>query len=86
MQIFIENEVNLRTLEIGIVNICFYRYFNNILELILQNRDFIHNISNLSVHTFEINLDKIFEQLNVLGSVHIINCSFQILVLLNKFI
>ncbi|GET60610.1 uncharacterized protein OCT59_008411 [Rhizophagus irregularis] len=144
-KIFIENEVNLHTLEIEISSIYYYTYFNDILEIILQNTNFIHNISNLNLYvnssirfsydiinneymliknrisqiinlhqnlkkisfyhdnfplcqslllskvsncsntlntiTFYnidfkvvINLDKIFEQLNVLESVHIIHC------------
>ncbi|PKC56448.1 hypothetical protein RhiirA1_473981 [Rhizophagus irregularis] len=112
-KIFIENEVNLNTLEIEISSIYYYTYFNDILEIILQNTNFIQNISNLNLYvnssirfsydiinneymliknlsncsntlntiTFYnidfkvvINLDKIFEQLNVLESVHIIHC------------
>ncbi|GBB95374.1 hypothetical protein RclHR1_02520009 [Rhizophagus clarus] len=139
-KIFIENEVNLHTLEIEISNNSFNTYLNNILELILQNRNFIHNIKNLKLYidnnnpyndnilsdlsyhndsneytlmesrilttnsftlyqslllsndfnctntlktiifyqvSFEvmIHLDKAFEQLNVLESVHILYCS-----------
>ncbi|CAB5198261.1 unnamed protein product [Rhizophagus irregularis] len=50
-RIFIENEVNLYTLEIEIDfinNNCYYPCLNDILELILQNTNFIHNIRNLN--------------------------------------
>ncbi|RGB38874.1 hypothetical protein C1646_755203 [Rhizophagus diaphanus] len=134
-KIFIENEIKLHTLEIEISDTHYRSYFNEILELILQNQNFIHNIGNLKLcinnydenmdHVLQIthlhqnpkkilicgnytslyqslllskdyncsntlntitfyyvnfrkiiNLDKVFEQLNVLKSVHIINCSF----------
>ncbi|PKK63821.1 hypothetical protein RhiirC2_788371 [Rhizophagus irregularis] len=48
-KIFIENEVNLHTLEIKAA-IIYYRELNEILELILQNQNFIHNIGNLKVN------------------------------------
>ncbi|CAB5205065.1 unnamed protein product [Rhizophagus irregularis] len=49
-KIFIENEVNLNTLEIEISSIYYYTYFNDILEIILQNTNFIQNISNLNLY------------------------------------
>ncbi|CAB5183166.1 unnamed protein product [Rhizophagus irregularis] len=49
-KIFIENEVNLRTLEIEIPNIYSSKYLNYILEIILQNTNFIHNIRNLNLY------------------------------------
>ncbi|CAB4422632.1 unnamed protein product [Rhizophagus irregularis] len=49
-KIFIENEVNLHTLEIEIPNIYSSKYFNYILEIILQNTNFIHNIRNLNLY------------------------------------
>ncbi|PKK58244.1 hypothetical protein RhiirC2_857878 [Rhizophagus irregularis] len=144
-KIFIENEVYLHTLEIEISGTYYNTYIDNILELILQNPNFIYNIRNLKLyissstdfwfytnsneytlikyHIFQIinlrqnlkkiflsydnfslyqslllskdyncsntlntiifyyidfksiiNLNEIFEQLNVLESVHIINC------------
>ncbi|PKY15929.1 hypothetical protein RhiirB3_520793 [Rhizophagus irregularis] len=145
--IFVENEVNLNTLEIEISRIYYNTRIDNVLGLILQNTNFIHNIKNLNLYIdysssdlshynnnneytliknrileiinlhqnlkkillsydnsplyislllskyyncsntlntiifyyvdFKgiINLNKIFEQLNVLESVHIINCS-----------
>ncbi|RGB31960.1 hypothetical protein C1646_763491 [Rhizophagus diaphanus] len=145
--IFVENEVNLYTLEIEISRIYYNTRIDNVLGLILQNINFIHNIKNLNLYIdysssdfshynnnneytliknrileiinlhqnlkkillsydnsplyisllltkyyncsntlntiifyyvdFKgiINLNKIFEQLNVLESVHIINCS-----------
>ncbi|CAB4426513.1 unnamed protein product [Rhizophagus irregularis] len=130
-KIFIENEVNLHTLEIELLN----TYLDNITELILKNINSIHNIKNLDLHILNsnenmlknhisqmvnsqnnlkrmlfstnglrlwqslllsndyncsntlntiifyyvdfkgiINLDKTFEQLNVLESIHIVNC------------
>ncbi|EXX70374.1 hypothetical protein GLOIN_2v1871662 [Rhizophagus irregularis DAOM 181602=DAOM 197198] len=135
-KIFIESEVNLHTLEIKALSIYDRASLNEILELILQNQNFIHNIGNLKLYirvykdntifnnhvlqmihlhqnlkkillyenyfslyqslllskdyncsntlntiTFYyidfgeiINLDEIFEQLNVLESVHIVYC------------
>ncbi|EXX56213.1 uncharacterized protein OCT59_018945 [Rhizophagus irregularis] len=49
-KIFIENEINLHTLEIEISSTYYYTYFNNILEIILQNTNFIHNIKNLNLY------------------------------------
>ncbi|PKC65590.1 hypothetical protein RhiirA1_460871 [Rhizophagus irregularis] len=133
---FIENEVNLNTLEIDTSNIYYNLYYDIILELILQNTNFIHNIKNLKLHIVNYNenviikisqiinlhqnlkkifiennylplyksflllkgcncsnttlntiifyhinfkginnLDKVFKQLNVLESLHIIYCS-----------
>ncbi|GBC34131.2 hypothetical protein GLOIN_2v1771946 [Rhizophagus irregularis DAOM 181602=DAOM 197198] len=76
-KIIIENEVNLHTFEIEFIP----RYQNfPLYKSLLLSEDF--NFSN-TLNTiifycinFEniINLDKIFGQLNVLGSVHIINC------------
>ncbi|GBB92850.1 hypothetical protein RclHR1_20660003 [Rhizophagus clarus] len=48
-KIFIENEINLHTFEIEITD-CEYNYFDNILELILQNVNFISNIKNLYLY------------------------------------
>ncbi|PKY18159.1 hypothetical protein RhiirB3_430912 [Rhizophagus irregularis] len=100
---FIENEVNLHTLKIEI-NTSHISYIDDILELFLQNTNFISNIKNLKlsiIHSYGktlvnnhyncsntlntitlyhinfegiINLNKVFEQLNVLESVHIIYC------------
>ncbi|PKC64191.1 hypothetical protein RhiirA1_462746 [Rhizophagus irregularis] len=136
-KIFIENEVNLDTLEIKTSST---NYNSDILELILKNQNFIHNVKNLKLHIDDNNdckiiynritqiihlhqnlkkilivgannytslylslllskdyncsntlntiifycvifksinnLDKVLEQLNVLESVHIFNCSF----------
>jgi hypothetical protein len=133
--IFIENEVNLHTFEIVVSKFYdSYAYLDYILEIILQNLNFLHNIriSNLYIWTYDrgsllfenhllqvinslqdlkkiifsfndfpiyqsllsgncsntlntiifyeanltcIDLDKMFNQLNVLENVHIINCS-----------
>ncbi|UZO23260.1 uncharacterized protein OCT59_015604 [Rhizophagus irregularis] len=49
-KIFIENEVKLHTLEIEFSSIAYiYTYLKNILELILQNTNFIHNIKNINL-------------------------------------
>ncbi|PKK68016.1 hypothetical protein RhiirC2_782803 [Rhizophagus irregularis] len=135
--IFIENEVNLHTLEIEISSTYYNTCFDKILESILQSTNFIHNIKYLKlyisnynentviknrilplIHSHQnlkkiligdnylssyqslllsndyncsntlntiifyyvnfkglINLDKVFEQLNVLESIHIFHCS-----------
>ncbi|RGB41751.1 hypothetical protein C1646_662846 [Rhizophagus diaphanus] len=51
-KVFIENEVNIHTLEIEISSAYYSnnKYFNYILELILQNTNFIHNIKNLNLY------------------------------------
>jgi hypothetical protein len=50
-KIFIENEVNLYTLDIEIIDDRYNSYFNNIFELIIQNStNFIHNIRNLRLY------------------------------------
>ncbi|EXX70697.1 hypothetical protein RirG_085150 [Rhizophagus irregularis DAOM 197198w] len=50
-KIFIENDVNLHTLEIELTHLGYLSYFNNgILELILQNTNFIHNIKFLKLY------------------------------------
>ncbi|GBC32561.2 hypothetical protein GLOIN_2v1781787 [Rhizophagus irregularis DAOM 181602=DAOM 197198] len=135
-KLFIENEVNLHIFEID--NPTYNSYFEDILELMLQNPNFTHNIRNLKLYisinhdsitntsiknrisqvinthqilkkivlcyrslylyqslllsnncsnslntiTFYyinfhgiINLDKVFDQLNVLESVHMVYCS-----------
>ncbi|GBC45046.2 hypothetical protein GLOIN_2v1772600 [Rhizophagus irregularis DAOM 181602=DAOM 197198] len=46
-KIFIENEVNLDTLEIKTSST---NYNSDILELILKNQNFIHNVKNLKLH------------------------------------
>ncbi|EXX60375.1 uncharacterized protein OCT59_006080 [Rhizophagus irregularis] len=48
-KIFIENEVNLHTLEIEVSSTYYNTCLDKILELILQNKNFIHNIKNLKL-------------------------------------
>ncbi|PKC56250.1 hypothetical protein RhiirA1_474273 [Rhizophagus irregularis] len=48
-KIFIENEVNLHILEIENLNDYYHTCFDNILELILKNTKFIHNIRNINL-------------------------------------
>ncbi|GET62514.1 hypothetical protein GLOIN_2v1733411 [Rhizophagus irregularis DAOM 181602=DAOM 197198] len=48
LKIFIENEINIHTLEIETKSY-FDIYFEDFLELILQNTNFIHNIKNLKL-------------------------------------
>jgi hypothetical protein len=55
-KLFIENETNLDTFEITYCN----KYCNNILELILQNPNFIYNIRNLKLYS--IYYDEIYNQ------------------------
>ncbi|RGB23164.1 hypothetical protein C1646_774920 [Rhizophagus diaphanus] len=45
-KIFIENEVNLDTLEIKTISAC----IEDIFKLILKNQNFIHNVKNLKLH------------------------------------
>jgi hypothetical protein len=62
-KIFIENEVNLHTLEIeslGYHRYDFKTYLNNTLELILQNQNFIHNIGNLELYIFNYEENTVF--------------------------
>ncbi|EXX69366.1 uncharacterized protein OCT59_007910 [Rhizophagus irregularis] len=49
-KIFIDNEIDLHTLEIEDSNTYFNTCLNNILELILQNKNFFHNIRNLKLY------------------------------------
>ncbi|GES72736.1 hypothetical protein GLOIN_2v1881853 [Rhizophagus clarus] len=61
-KIFIDNEVNLHTFEIEIID-SYYGYFNGIFELILQNTNFICNIENLNLYinnSFIYNSDYIY--------------------------
>ncbi|PKC59237.1 hypothetical protein RhiirA1_469762 [Rhizophagus irregularis] len=49
--IFIENEINLHTLEIEILGSIYHcTCIDNILGLILKNPNFIHNIRNLNLY------------------------------------
>ncbi|CAB4431926.1 unnamed protein product [Rhizophagus irregularis] len=90
IKLFIENEVKLNTFEIDISHnhLMNKRNFNKIFRLILQNPKFISNIKNLKLH-----FDKeiAFEQLNVLESIHILECLIfnsnfiQQIIDLNKF-
>jgi hypothetical protein len=51
LKIFIENEANLRTLEIVVSSFCNHdTYLDSILELILQNPNFFYNIRNLKIY------------------------------------
>ncbi|EXX55399.1 hypothetical protein RhiirA1_449116 [Rhizophagus irregularis] len=54
LKIFIENEINIHTLEIETKSY-FDIYFEDFLELILQNTNFIHNIKNLKLSVLSIN-------------------------------
>ncbi|PKC68969.1 hypothetical protein RhiirA1_533808 [Rhizophagus irregularis] len=50
-KLFIENEVNLHIFEIEVINyLPFDFYLDDILELILQNQNFIHNIKNFKLY------------------------------------
>ncbi|CAB4433253.1 unnamed protein product [Rhizophagus irregularis] len=62
-KIFIENEIKLHTLEIEISGTYYSTYFNEILELILQNQNFIHNIGNLKlyINNYDENMDHILQ-------------------------
>ncbi|UZO06737.1 uncharacterized protein OCT59_027047 [Rhizophagus irregularis] len=61
-KVFIENEVKLHTLEIEVFSSSNYNSYNyDILELILQNTNFIHNIINLKPYIFS-EEDKLMEK------------------------
>ncbi|CAB4426532.1 unnamed protein product [Rhizophagus irregularis] len=49
-KLFIENEVKLNTFDIEIISYIYHDYFNDILELILQNPNFINNIKYLKLY------------------------------------
>ncbi|GBC28907.2 hypothetical protein GLOIN_2v1776126 [Rhizophagus irregularis DAOM 181602=DAOM 197198] len=78
IQIFIENEVKLHTLDIQITNYnCYDSYIDDILDLMLENPNFFHKIKNLKVCFINSSYNdhnNLFEQLNGLESVHIIYC------------
>ncbi|PKY33101.1 hypothetical protein RhiirB3_451755, partial [Rhizophagus irregularis] len=52
--IFIENEVNLYSFEVMLFNNTRFEYFDEILELILQNPNFICNIKNFEINFYEV--------------------------------
>ncbi|EXX58752.1 uncharacterized protein OCT59_000314 [Rhizophagus irregularis] len=52
--IFIENEVNLHSFEVMLFNNTKFEYFDEILELILQNPKFICNIKNFEINFYEV--------------------------------
>ncbi|GES72779.1 hypothetical protein GLOIN_2v1780629 [Rhizophagus clarus] len=60
LKIFIENEVNLQTLdiEVYIYDDNYGSYYEDTFELILQNPNFIHNIKNLELYFDNYNLIK----------------------------
>ncbi|PKK65739.1 hypothetical protein RhiirC2_785719 [Rhizophagus irregularis] len=49
-KLFIENEVKLNTFDIEIISYIYHDYFNDILELILQDPNFINNIKYLKLY------------------------------------
>ncbi|GBB88219.1 hypothetical protein RclHR1_14770003 [Rhizophagus clarus] len=50
-KIFIENEVNLHTLDVEVFTFFNYNsYYDDIIELFLQNPNFIHNVKNLKLY------------------------------------
>jgi hypothetical protein len=66
-KMFIENKVNLHTFKIKIIT---DEFFNNIIELILQNPNFIHNVKNLMIcisYKYSNNLTKIESFLSLLS-------------------
>ncbi|PKK63851.1 hypothetical protein RhiirC2_854749 [Rhizophagus irregularis] len=68
-QIFIENEVNLNSFEIMLFNSTGFEYFDEILQLILQNPKFIYNIKN-----FKIDLDKETDSVTRFSNLLYSNC------------
>ncbi|CAB4433265.1 unnamed protein product [Rhizophagus irregularis] len=70
-KIFIENGVNLRTLEIEIGTLDIHCYdYQNILKLILQNQNFIHNIGNLQLNIID-NIENMVTINYVLQIIHL---------------
>ncbi|EXX53942.1 uncharacterized protein OCT59_008503 [Rhizophagus irregularis] len=70
-KIFIENGVNLRTLEIEIGTLDIHCYdYQNILKLILQNQNFIHNIGNLQLNIVD-NIENMVTNNHVLQIIHL---------------
>ncbi|PKK73217.1 hypothetical protein RhiirC2_847825 [Rhizophagus irregularis] len=53
-KVFIENEGILRSFEIVMYADIYCKYFNDVIELILQNPNFIYNIKNFKIHTCNI--------------------------------
>ncbi|EXX66667.1 hypothetical protein RirG_121590 [Rhizophagus irregularis DAOM 197198w] len=53
-KVFIENEGILRSFEIVMYADVYCKYFNDVIELILQNPNFIYNIKNFKIHTCNI--------------------------------
>ncbi|GES79311.1 hypothetical protein GLOIN_2v1869164 [Rhizophagus clarus] len=68
--IFIENEVNLHSLEVSLYSHQGCKYFDGAFELILQNPNFIYNIKNLKLD-FYITAETITKLLTFLNS----NCN-----------
>ncbi|CAB5192149.1 hypothetical protein RhiirA1_536096 [Rhizophagus irregularis] len=72
--IFINNEVKLNIFETEIITDKNYEFFENVIEIILQNPNFIYNIKNLKLHIYnisDVNLSKINSFLTFLSS----NCN-----------
>ncbi|GBB86053.1 hypothetical protein RclHR1_01250016 [Rhizophagus clarus] len=72
-RIFIENKVNLHSFEFRLLNNEDLKYFDEILELILQNPNFICNIKNFKLDFYMTNItnDNIIRFLSFLSS----NCN-----------
>ncbi|EXX69368.1 uncharacterized protein OCT59_007908 [Rhizophagus irregularis] len=71
-KIFIENEVNLHTLEIEVSHVIEEStHLNNILELIIQNPDFVRNIRNLKLYVvYNINISLIKDRISQIINSH----------------
>ncbi|CAB5214490.1 unnamed protein product [Rhizophagus irregularis] len=82
-KIFIENGVNLRTLEIEIGTLDIHCYdYQNILKLILQNQNFIHNIGNLQLNIVD-NIENMVTNNHVLQIIHLHQNLKKIKILIN---
>ncbi|GBC04869.1 hypothetical protein RclHR1_05910002 [Rhizophagus clarus] len=77
-KIFIENEVNLHTFDVFIFSNNDCDYFNIAFKLILQNRNFLHNIKNLNVTIYPIliNINIIVPYLKSINSISSLNYNF----------
>jgi hypothetical protein len=82
IKIFIENEVNLHTFEAGAIHILGIRSndcLKSVFQLILQNPNFIGNVKNLIINSYDINsillsfLECIYSNCNSVSSLYIDN-------------
>uniref|UniRef100_U9SKH4 Uncharacterized protein n=1 Tax=Rhizophagus irregularis (strain DAOM 181602 / DAOM 197198 / MUCL 43194) TaxID=747089 RepID=U9SKH4_RHIID len=71
LEMFIENEGNLHSFEVYCSTYYDIHYFDNTLDLILQNPNLTYNIRNLTFHIYDYNTQNIIKLLKFLYS----NCN-----------